>query len=88
MAHSPGWYAYMQSQVDKEERQKEYEAKKREWARQKAEREEWKREHMSEDKCPKCGSPMYLREGKYGKFYGCSRYPECNGTRKISKQKD
>lgn len=87
MAHSPGWYAYMQGQVDKEERQKEYEAKQREWARQRAEREEWKREHMSKDKCPKCGASMYLREGKYGKFYGCSNYPKCNGTRKISKNK-
>ena len=22
---------------------------------------------------------MVVREGKYGKFYGCSRYPECDG---------
>jgi len=32
-------------------------------------------------KCPKCGSPMILRKGRYGKFYGCSRYPYCKGTR-------
>jgi DNA topoisomerase I len=31
--------------------------------------------------CPKCGSPMYLRESRFGKFYGCSKYPECDGTR-------
>lgn len=32
--------------------------------------------------CPKCGSVMTEREGKYGKFWGCTNYPECNGTRK------
>jgi len=40
---------------------------------------------MSEIKCPKCGSPMILRTAKRGpnaggKFYGCSRYPECEAT--------
>ncbi len=27
--------------------------------------------------CDKCGAPMVLREGKFGKFYGCSNYPKC-----------
>lgn len=32
--------------------------------------------------CPKCSSPMVIREPKRGpnkgkKFYGCSNYPEC-----------
>jgi DNA-directed RNA polymerase subunit RPC12/RpoP len=31
--------------------------------------------------CPQCGSKMFLRNGRYGKFYGCSRYPMCKGTR-------
>lgn len=31
--------------------------------------------------CPVCASPMRLRNGKRGQFYGCSRYPNCNGTR-------
>lgn len=31
--------------------------------------------------CDLCGSPMYIREGKFGKFYGCSKYPECNGIK-------
>jgi superfamily I DNA and/or RNA helicase len=31
--------------------------------------------------CPKCGSKMMRRSGKYGTFYGCSRYPYCKGTR-------
>ena len=27
--------------------------------------------------CDKCGSPMVIREGKFGKFLGCSNYPTC-----------
>ncbi len=30
--------------------------------------------------CADCGSPMNLRDSKHGKFYGCTRYPQCNGT--------
>lgn len=30
--------------------------------------------------CPKCKSTMVLRNGRYGKFYGCSRYPMCHAT--------
>lgn len=33
--------------------------------------------------CPICKSPMVKRQGKFGEFYGCSRYPECKGTLKI-----
>ena len=30
--------------------------------------------------CPECGSPMVLRHGKYGDFYGCTAYPKCRHT--------
>lgn len=30
--------------------------------------------------CPLCGSPMYLRQGPYSQFYGCSKYPKCKGV--------
>ena len=33
--------------------------------------------------CDLCGAKLILREGKYGKFYGCSRYPNCKFTKKI-----
>jgi DNA-binding helix-hairpin-helix protein with protein kinase domain len=33
--------------------------------------------------CPRCSSQMRLRSGRYGQFWGCSRYPGCKGTRKI-----
>ena len=31
-------------------------------------------------KCPRCGAPMLLRNGKNGSFWGCSNYPECRIT--------
>jgi ssDNA-binding Zn-finger/Zn-ribbon topoisomerase 1 len=33
--------------------------------------------------CPDCGANLILREGKYGKFYGCVRYPQCTGAHGI-----
>jgi restriction system protein len=35
--------------------------------------------------CPKCGSPMVLREARKGphagkKFWGCSKFPVCRGA--------
>jgi len=27
--------------------------------------------------CPNCGKPMIIRSGRFGKFLGCSGYPEC-----------
>lgn len=33
--------------------------------------------------CPRCGSPMRRRSGRYGPFWGCSRYPMCRGSRNI-----
>ena len=36
--------------------------------------------HGSGD-CPKCHGPTTKREGRYGTFYGCVNYPQCNGSR-------
>ncbi|BES70825.1 DNA topoisomerase III [Marinobacter nanhaiticus D15-8W] len=33
--------------------------------------------------CPQCRAPMREREGKFGRFWACSRYPQCKGTRRI-----
>lgn len=30
--------------------------------------------------CPDCGSLMVLRDGQYGKFWGCSQFPKCEGA--------
>ena len=34
-----------------------------------------------QNKCPFCGGELTLRNGKYGRFWGCSNYPKCNFTR-------
>ena len=31
-------------------------------------------------KCPKCGSPMIIKLSRGGKFYSCSKFPDCNGA--------
>lgn len=34
-----------------------------------------------DEKCPKCGSPLIERNGKYGTFIACSTYPKCKYSR-------
>ena len=36
--------------------------------------------------CPKCGAPLIYKEGKNGKFVGCSNYPKCNYVQKEKKE--
>lgn len=36
--------------------------------------------------CEKCGSPMVIKMGRYGKFYACSNFPECRNTKAILKK--
>ncbi|MBR9919184.1 hypothetical protein GYB29_16295 [bacterium] len=33
--------------------------------------------------CPRCGSHLELRHGKYGEFYGCFEFPKCKYTQKV-----
>lgn len=33
--------------------------------------------------CPKCRAPMRERDGKFGRFHACTRYPQCRGTRPL-----
>ncbi|MBU1743829.1 MAG: topoisomerase DNA-binding C4 zinc finger domain-containing protein [Proteobacteria bacterium] len=32
---------------------------------------------LSDISCDKCGKPMAVKQGRYGKFLGCTGYPEC-----------
>ena len=34
--------------------------------------------------CDTCGSPMVVKQGKYGKFLACSRYPDCRHTQSLN----
>ncbi len=33
--------------------------------------------------CDKCGKPMQLKLGRFGKYFGCTGYPACANTRKL-----
>ena len=44
-------------------------------------------EEVSET-CGECGRPMLLRWGKFGKFLGCSGYPECKNIQPLEKPVD
>lgn len=39
---------------------------------------------MSEKICSVCGKKMVVRAGKFGQFYGCTGFPRCRHTEKIS----
>jgi len=48
---------------------------------------EKKEPQKTDEKCPKCGSILLLREGRYGKFLGCSGFPKCKYTRPLTPKK-
>ena len=41
------------------------------------------KEETTTEVCDLCGRPMQLRFGRFGKFLGCSGYPECKGVRPL-----
>ena len=36
--------------------------------------------------CEACGSPMVIRNGRFGRFMACSKYPECKTTKRIQQE--
>lgn len=43
---------------------------------------------VTDEKCDKCGEPMVIKHGRYGKFLGCSAYPKCKNLQPLEKPKD
>lgn len=39
---------------------------------------------VTDEKCEKCGKPMVIRYGRFGKFMACSGFPECKNTKTLS----
>lgn len=35
----------------------------------------------TDEVCPKCGKPMVLKTGRFGKFIACTGYPQCKSTK-------
>ena len=42
-------------------------------------------EEVTDEICEKCGKPMVVKIGRYGRFLACSGYPECKNTRPLNK---
>jgi DNA topoisomerase-1 len=42
-------------------------------------------ETLTDEKCEKCGRPMQVRFGRFGKFLGCSGYPECRNVQSLNR---
>jgi len=40
-------------------------------------------EEKSNEKCDKCGAPMIIKTGRYGKFLACSAFPDCKNIKSM-----
>jgi len=40
----------------------------------------------TDEVCEKCGAPMIIRFGRFGKFMACSAFPECKNTKTITEE--
>lgn len=52
--------------------------------KQDREKEEALQKQFKDEKCEKCGSPMIIKNGRFGEFLACSAYPTCKTTRPVS----
>src|SRR5438105_3025872 len=43
-----------------------------------------RQEIPTDEKCEKCGSPMVIKWGQFGRFMACSAYPDCKNTKEIT----
>ncbi|MCM0582850.1 type I DNA topoisomerase [Weissella diestrammenae] len=44
------------------------------------------KDKLAGENCEICGAPMLERLGRYGKFFACSRFPDCRNTKTIVKE--
>lgn len=42
---------------------------------------------ISDEKCEKCGQPMLIKDGRFGKYLACSGYPACKNIQPLVKPK-
>lgn len=45
-------------------------------------------ETATDQVCDKCGKPMIVKFGRFGKFMACSGYPECRNTKQLPGHED
>ncbi|MEK7188927.1 MAG: type I DNA topoisomerase [Patescibacteria group bacterium] len=41
-------------------------------------------EEATDEKCDKCGKPMIIKTGRYGRFLACTGFPDCKNTKPIN----
>lgn len=41
---------------------------------------------QTDEKCPRCGANLVIREGRWGEFFACSNFPKCRYTRELSQE--
>ncbi len=39
-----------------------------------------------DEKCPKCGKPLVIKDGRFGRFKACSGYPDCKFRESLTKR--
>lgn len=42
-------------------------------------------DELADEICEKCGSPMVIKHGRFGKFLSCTSYPRCKNAKPIQK---
>ncbi|NGZ06334.1 MAG: type I DNA topoisomerase [Magnetococcales bacterium] len=40
----------------------------------------------TDQKCPECEQPLFIKLGRFGRFLACSNYPECRFTQNLKKE--
>lgn len=53
----------------------------------KKEKQVKKKQTKTRKKCPKCRKILIIKYGRFGKFLGCSGYPDCKHTEPLGKEK-
>lgn len=41
-------------------------------------------DEQTDEKCDKCGKPMIIKRGRFGKFLACSGFPDCKNAKSIA----
>lgn len=49
------------------------------------EKEEFVKEEETDKVCDKCGKPMVIKTGRFGKFLACTGFPDCKNTESLKK---
>ncbi len=48
--------------------------------------EQLRQSKITEVVCEKCGSPMIINSGRYGNYYACSNYPNCQNIKPVNEK--